>query len=137
MQFHLTYTDNATNDYSINQGSDYKRPIKYPGDVSLWTPRGSIRYTWLHFDPNSQPLATFSFPTLIYDTTSDKTFITLTLTSAQTILMPPTERRQSVTSAVVLGHNVYVYDVILISPSGFVNNILSGYVEVNPMCTKP
>ena len=135
MQFHLTYTDNQPNDYSIDQGADYSKvAFNYPGNISSWTPKGSIRYTWLDQDSFSQPLAIFSFLPLIYDSITDKTLISPTLAASQT-LIPHTRNRQNALTPVNLGVSVYVYDIDITSPSGVVMRLVSGYVEVNPMCT--
>jgi len=134
--FNLTITDNAPNDYSIDQGADYSKvAFNYPSNVSNWTPKGSIRHTWLDLDPYTPPLAIFSFNTLIYDSTTGKTLIIPTLTAAKTILIPHTKNRPTMNAPVNLGVNVYVYDIDLVSPSGAIVRVVSGYVEVNPACT--
>jgi hypothetical protein len=71
---------------------------------------------------------------LTYDSVTGKTLIAPSLTAIQT-LIPHTKNRQNVMTPVNLGVNVYVYDIDIVSPSGVVIRIASGYDEVNPMCT--
>jgi hypothetical protein len=71
----------------------------------------------------------------VQDSVADKTLVVPTLAAAQTRLIPHTKNRLTTTSPINMGVNVYVYDIDLVSPSGAIVRVVSGYVEVNPACT--
>ena len=135
----LTYTDNLSNGYgdlSIEQGADYSKvAFNYPGNISTWTAKGSIRRRWLDYEQGISPLATFSFPVIAYNSATEKTLITPFLSASQTASIPHTCNRLNKSIHVDIGKNVYVYDIDLISPTGNIIRLTSGYVEVLPAVT--
>ena len=132
--YHLTYTDNQPNDYSINQGVDYTFTIQYPADITLWVPTGTIRRNWADND-TTQHLALFNFQTPIYDSITGLTTILPYLTAEQTSLIPHTLTRANSKVPAVPGSNVWVYDIDIVSLSGQSHRLVGGYVEVRPGVT--
>ena len=132
----LTKTDNTGYDASIDQGVDYaKITFQISGDYSTWTPKGSIRSNWFDLEPLATPLAVFSFASLSYDNTKNRTTIIPTLTATQTAAIPFTNNRFDIETAPIIGFSVFVYDIDLTSPLGAIIRLSSGYVEVSPRVT--
>ena len=134
-EFHLTKTDNNTN-YSIKQGATFFIRAKYKGaDLSTWTPRGQIRKKYA--DSDETVIATFGFIENSYDVVNDWTLIVATLSAEETRLLPvPTKRRSNSRDTVLVGTNVWVYDLEIESTSGEVIRFLEGYVEIDPEVTR-
>lgn len=139
---HLTKTDytNGTN-FAVCQGSTFCTPqiyIKF--DYSLWTPRGQIRRNYADVDP--VVLANFTFDPIVYASVDingdidDRSLIVAKLDDSITETLPVTPLRRTISDAVRVGTNVWVYDIELESPTGVVNNLVSGYVEVLPEVTR-
>lgn len=136
-QFHLTKTDNTDGDYSIKQGETFDWLIlTYPGDITATaTPRGQIRKKYADLDEDI--LATFNFDTLTYDEIEDYTIIHPTLSATITeALEAPSKKRTTVRDAVVIGVNVFVYDIELEFNNNRVERICQGYVEVSREVTR-
>lgn len=136
-EFHLTKTDN-NQDYSIKQGASFALPIKYLGfDYSLWTPRGQIRRKYAYQVELEDILAEFSFSSITYNGTDDYSLVTAFLTPTQTEALPVlSQRRKTSRDAVIIGTNVFVYDIELESPTGDVIRDPYGYVEILPEVTR-
>jgi hypothetical protein len=137
MQFHLTLTDNAPNDYSIMQGAYYSFQIHYPEiDMTSWLFSGHIR-----LKTNSPVIITqFNFLPTVYGTRVGKTgnwsTIAPYLTSTQTSLLPILQSRESDCRE---GLNVLVYDIEGYDPL-FQNNVIKlisrSWIEVVPEVTR-
>lgn len=123
--------------YAIYRGADYNvLRILHPNDVSLFTPCGEIRDNYLHAGGNL--LASFTFDPLTFglvtlpdNTQANRTVIVPSLPAAITSTLTPT-RTRTMTDAIRLGINAYVYDIKLISPVGAVIKLIEGLVQVNP-----
>lgn len=118
-------------DLAIVQGKTFEKiNLRFPGDVSLWTPRAQIRAKWYFKEAGQSPLIEFSFPTLTYDPDADKTLVQPQLTAAQTAGLVPTkyqgEGKPDQNSA-------YVWDLDLEEPeTGRIIGLQWGWVQVVP-----
>lgn len=133
---HLTQTD-YTDDtcFAICQGSTFCTPQIYiKKDYTTWTPRGQIRQNYADLEPVI--LANFIFDPIIFASVDingdidDRSLIIAKLPATVTELLPITPLRRSIEDRVRVGVNVWVYDIELEDPSGVVDNLVSGYVEV-------
>jgi hypothetical protein len=143
MKYHLTYTDNKPNDYSIVQGEYFSFTIYYPDfDFSTWFLQSHIRKTY--DDP--QILAAFSFQPTVYQLHTNTagvsklySIIIPYLGASQTVLLPVTRSRKSELESAREGGNVWVYDLEAHHPTdsdNVIKIISKSYVEVIPEVTR-
>jgi len=133
--FHFTKTDNQQ-DYSIRQGATFSFAIKYKElDISDWEFRGQIRRKYADNDENV--LADFDFSVPVFDIENNWTFVVANLSATTTETLPiHPKRRATKRDAVIVGINVWVYDIEAESPTGEVVRITEGFVEVNQEVTR-
>ncbi len=134
--FNLTATDNAPNNYSIEQGATFDWLIfKTTIDYSTYTPRGQIKTDFT--ENEGEILADFSFAPITFGSiviggvTTTGSIIQPLLTDEETGLIPAIPvLRTSSDQAAIPGLNVYVYDIFLDSPTGEAVKFARGFVEV-------
>ena len=140
-EFHLTNTDHTDKCCAIKQGETFNYvTFFYPDDVSSYTPRGEIRDNYA--DSGGNLLATFTFDPLVYANVTlpgggmdFRTIIIPSLSAATTETIPFTQNRKTVNDPVIVGRNVYVYDIEL-ELAGTVIKLAYGWVEVLPEVTR-
>lgn len=136
---HLTDTDNTPKRYAIQQGATFSslQIVLVNVDYTAWTPRGQIRDNYISRGGTVQAQFSF-FPLQLGSLTIDGdekvgTILRPFLSAYQTSLLDWSEitPRQSTTERAVVGKNVWVYDLQVVSPDGIVERIVEGYVEVS------
>lgn len=140
--FHLTDTDHTDGCFGIRQGETLNYlTFYYPADVSTYTPRGEIRDNYA--DNSGTLLASFTFDPLVYANVTlpgggsgFRTVIIPKLSATVTESIPFTQNRTSASDAVIIGRNVYVYDIELESTGGDVIRLAYGWVEIIPEVTR-
>jgi hypothetical protein len=139
--FHLTRFDNAGVSSPILQGASFQLVFYYFADISTYTPRGQIRSDYAV--NNGSLLGSFTFDPLVYEevvkedeTTDMATIIIARLSPEITELLPVPNLRNSISDRIVVGANVWVYDIELESETGEVIRLSQGFVEVMPEVTR-
>lgn len=139
--FHLTRFDNDGGVVSpIHQGASFQIVFHYFGDVSNYLARGQVRSDFA--SNGGSLLAEFEFDPLAYQLITKKdssqcmaTVIVAKLPASVTNTMPIPTLRKTIKDKNVVGIHVWVYDIELESPDGFVIRLIEGYVEVLPQVT--
>lgn len=128
-QINLVDTETTCN--SITQGESFSKTYLYPGDVTAATPTGQIRDNYAQ--DGGLLLGEFTFDTLTYFSTEDKTKIVANLDPATTSAIPYTDFLGEGTPT---KKNCHLYDIELTFPTTEVKKVVrTSLVQVNPEIT--
>ena len=128
---------------AIKQGANFSLELSIPGDTyESWIPKAQIRKNFPDIAPDI--LAEFTFSSLVYDGTN--THFIMSLSAIQTAAIPrtkPTSPPLSLSSTpsvlpsvpaptVIIGTNVFLYDLEITSPNNSITIKLldPSYVEI-------